>query len=149
MFPSLGRMTLCSSCPVGAIRTVSLIIWARCSRSALCVGCVCPSVVAVSWLQVACQWMGLTLRLTVCMDLPWPQHRSCCVGLTRWSRIHLSKIWWLPWPPFRCAACGASWVVFCCHLMLVTGCVGCGASWDSLRYRSMSEAAWEWPGAPC
>ena len=60
---SLGRMVLCSRCPVGPSGTVSLVSWAGCSRAVLSLECVFVPVVLEPWLLLAHQWLDLTLRL--------------------------------------------------------------------------------------
>lgn len=48
---------------------------AGCSRNVSCIGCVCSSVVVGPPLLLACQWVGLTLRLTTESWL-WPYPMS-------------------------------------------------------------------------
>lgn len=44
---------------------ISLITWAGYFRGVPCVCCVCPVIVVRRQLLLACQWVGLTLRLTM------------------------------------------------------------------------------------
>lgn len=74
--PNLGRVALCSSCPLSPVSAVSLITWAGCSRIVPCVICVCPPVIVEPCSLLACQWVELTLRMTACENWPHPQHRT-------------------------------------------------------------------------
>ena len=65
--PSLGRMALCSRCPVGPSGAVSLITWAWCSRSVPCVG-LC---VLLLWLSLDCAVIMSVGRTDPPVDRPW------------------------------------------------------------------------------
>ena len=80
MTSSLGRVALCSSCPVGKSGMFSLITWGGYSRNVLPVGYVDPPVLIECWLLLGLLCMGVTLWLADCEDQIWPQCMSCCVG---------------------------------------------------------------------
>ena len=80
MSPSLGRVALCSRCPVGPSGTVSLFTWAGGTGNVPFVGYMTPPVVVEFWLLLAHSCVGLTLRLAGCEDWSWPQCLSCCAG---------------------------------------------------------------------
>lgn len=67
-YHSLGNVDLCSRGLLWPNSTVFLITCAGSSEHILCVGSVCSFVMAKSLLILACQWMGLTLRLTGYID---------------------------------------------------------------------------------
>ena len=128
--PSLGRVALCSRCPMGHNRAVSLIMLVEWSRSVPCVAYVIPPIVVESWLLLAHIWVGLTLRMAGCED--WPQqYMSYYAGLTPRNGIFPRRIRCLLRPLFQCAACGANWVVLCCSFKQSFGCVCSGVSWGS------------------
>ena len=100
MSPSLGRVALCSKCPVyRPSDTVFLITRAGCSKNVPYVGYVGPFFVIESWLPLSFSCMGLTIRLVDCVDQPWPQCISCCAGAnhTKWN---LLQVWYLLTPPY-------------------------------------------------
>ena len=91
LFPSLGRVALCSRCPIGPSGAISLITWARCSKGIPCVGCVYSPVVVEPWFLLEHQWMRLTLRLIGWETWPWLQWTSCCVGA---DPMEQDLLWW-------------------------------------------------------
>lgn len=91
-------------------------------------------VVAVFGLLLACQQPGLILAVRI--------------GMTPWCRICPSRVWCHLRLCFGCATRGANPVVLCSGLQSATRRAGAGASWKELQGRSMSEAAWDQPGAP-
>ena len=53
---SFVRVGLCGRCPVGYSGAVSLVIWARCFRALLCVGCLIFPVVALTTVYTSVGW---------------------------------------------------------------------------------------------
>ena len=81
----LGRVALCSRCPMGSIGAVSLITWGRCSKGVPGLGYMCPHAVVEPWLLLACQWVGLT----GCEEWPWLQWGKYFMGVDtmKWDSL--------------------------------------------------------------
>lgn len=100
----------------------------------LCGSCVEP---CCSSVLLAHLWVGLTLRLILCEDLPLPQIWAAVWGLTPESRIRPSRFRFLSRPPFWCTSCGYNWS---CSVMIWSWplCMLVWASWKELLCRPTS-----------
>lgn len=144
--PNLGRVALCSSCPLSPVSAVSLITWAGCSRIVPCVICVCSPVIVEPCLLLACQWVELTLRMTACENWPHPQHRTL---RCEWVSSH-----GVGFTPVDFGACQDHLL----SVLLVSLTVWCSVvvrSWrpsvlrslEELQCRQRSATVCVWPGA--
>ena len=93
----LGRVALYNWCCVWPGGAVSLFTWAGCSECP-CMGHVCPPVTAEPQLLLACQWVGLTLRLTGCEDCLWLQQTAV---VQEGARVTLVRLWCQTCLPLR------------------------------------------------
>lgn len=114
IFFSLDRVALCSGCPLGPSDIVSLFTWSGYSRGVLYVGCMCLPAVVDPWFLLACQWMGLPLRLTAVKIGPNHSLWAAVCRLAPWSSICSRALWRPLRLSFGCAACRVNWVVLFC-----------------------------------
>ena len=128
MSPSLGRVALYSRCLVRPSSAASLTTWAGCSRRVPQVAHVCPPAVVEPGLLLACQWVGLTLRLAGCEGRPLLQQINCYARVTVQSGSCLSGVLVSPSLPSECVTCRTSCVVLWYGLWIAIRCVGSRAS---------------------
>lgn len=85
MSPKLCRVALYSRCPVGPNVAVSWILWTGCSRNVHFVSCVWPPVIVELSSLLACQCVGLTLRLAGWL---WVLVMSTAYRLACWCQFY-------------------------------------------------------------
>ena len=123
----LGRVPLCSRCPVGSSGIAYLIIQSRCFR---CASPCAPSSCSWNLIAIGTSMVGIYTWLIVCEDLPWPLWWICCARHNPTEQYLVQQ------------GSGACWVCpFSVSLMKVVGLCS-SMVWS---YSLGSEDSWEVP----